>query len=372
MPFPDFEKILIENGAEETEITRRILAALPRTPVQQVAPGFQPDKPVSLSRSKRILYLARFKGEAVKPCPGTRGYLCCGYRILHIGTNCPMDCSYCILQAYFNQPYLRIFVNVEEIFQRLRAFVETCPHRPIRLGTGEFTDSLALDPLTGFTRILHRELESLEGVVVELKTKTAAVSSLLDLPFSSKLIVSWSLNPEEVIRREERYAASLEERLGAAVRCQEKGYLVGFHFDPIFYYPGWEEAYERTVRSLLASVRSKGIAWISLGCFRYLPSLRAVIEARHPRASYIHQEFIPALDGKMRYPQPLRVAVYRKMVEWIRRYDEEVLLYFCMENPSVWEKVFAFVPGREGPTLPEMLDRRIRRWWREVNREKGR
>lgn len=359
MAFPEIEKILLERGAEDSAITAHVLAALPRTPREWVDPGFSPAGPISPERSKRILYLLRFKGETIKPCPGTKGYLCCGYRILHIGTQCPLDCSYCILQAYFNQPYLRVFVNVEEIFMRLRLFVEASPRRPIRLGTGEFTDSLALDPLTGFSEILHKELKTLEGVIVELKTKTACLPSFLDLPHTSRLILSWSLNPQEVIDKEEKGAASLEDRLQGAARCQEKGYFLGFHFDPLIYFPGWEEAYERTVRALFTVVRPKRIAWISLGCFRYLPALRAHIERRHPQAEYIHQEFIPALDGKMRYPQSLRVAMYRKMVEWIRRYDEEVLIYFCMENPSVWEKVFGFVPGRDRPPLAQQLDQRI-------------
>ena len=62
-----------------------------------------------------------------------------------------MDCSYCILQAYFNQPFIRLFVNTEEIFLKLKTFVDTHPEEIIRLGTGEFTDSLALDHLTGFS-----------------------------------------------------------------------------------------------------------------------------------------------------------------------------------------------------------------------------
>src|SRR5512136_3469961 len=63
---------------------------------------------------KETLRFVSFPGQLLKPCPGTREYLCCGYQILNIGTNCPLDCSYCILQAYFNQPSLRVFVNLEE------------------------------------------------------------------------------------------------------------------------------------------------------------------------------------------------------------------------------------------------------------------
>ena len=63
---------------------------------------------------KDVLHLLIYKGDFLKPCPGTKEYICCKYQILNIATNCPLDCSYCILQAYFNHPYLRVFVNIEE------------------------------------------------------------------------------------------------------------------------------------------------------------------------------------------------------------------------------------------------------------------
>ena len=149
------------------------------------------------------------------------------------------------------------------------------------------------------------------------------------------------------------------ERLEAARACQEKGFRLGFHFDPIFYFPGWEEAYQKTVAALFRRVDPEKIAWISLGCFRYMPPLAPIMRERFPRARFIHEEFIPALDGKRRYPQPRRVALYRRMVEWIEAWGRGVLVYLCMENPAVWRQVFGFIPGEDRPTLAEMLDERV-------------
>lgn len=355
-----FKKIVIEKGAEGAPLTDNVLKALPHLPREWVDqdPVFSDKK--SITESKKILYLTRFKGELIKPCPGTRDYICCGYRILHIGTNCPIDCSYCILQAYFNQPYTRLFVNTDDLFRQLKTFVDDHPGEIIRLGTGEFTDSLALDPLTGFSRLLFTELEAYPQVVVELKTKTRAIQNLFqDVPLKN-VIISWSLNPEEIIRKEERWTASLRERLEAALECQNRGYHLGFHFDPIFFYPGWEEAYQQTVELLFSIIKAEKIVWISLGCFRFIPALKPIIQERSPRSAYIYQEFIPALDKKMRYVQPLRVDLYRKMMEWIKARGSGVPVYLCMENPSVWSKVFGFIPGIDHPTLTEMLDQRIK------------
>ncbi len=357
------KKIIIERGAEDAPMTRRILGALPHLPVERVEREFVFPLIESLAESKKILYLTRFKGELIKPCPGTKDYICCGYRILHIGSNCPVDCSYCILQAYFNQPFIRLFVNTEEIFFKLKVFVDNYPGEIIRLGTGEFTDSLALDQLTGFSDLLFSELASYPQVLVELKTKTAVIDNLIKNPPMRNILVSWSLNPLEIIKKEERGAASLNGRLEAALVCQKKGYNLGFHFDPIFFFKGWEEAYQKTVRLLFSKIHPEKIAWISMGCFRYMPALKSIIQQRHPKAGYIYQEFIPALDKKMRYPQSKRVEIYQKIHGWIKECGKGVPVYLCMENPSVWEKVFGFIPGMDGPSLKEMLDQRVRDLW---------
>lgn len=360
MTFPDFKRILIEKGAETSPLTQNILDALPGITPETIDPGENPPLFPALPESKRTLLLTRFRGEMIKPCPGTKDYICCGYRILHVGSNCPVNCSYCILQGYFNQPFVRLFVNTDEIFQRLNTYVQAHQGEIIRLGTGEFTDSLALDPLTGFTRLLRMEVARYVNVAVELKTKTVNIQNLLEIPSSRKIIVAWSLNPQNIIGKEEPGAASLEERLLAAALCQAKGYRLGFHFDPIFYFPDWEKEYKNTLQLLFSRIRPESIAWISLGCFRFLPPLKGIIERLHPCSRFIHQEFIPALDKKMRYPQPRRVEIYQKMLEWIRAYGGNVLVYFCMENPSVWEKVFGFIPGENAPALPEMLDQKVK------------
>jgi len=44
-----------------------------------------------------------------------------------------------------------------------------------------------------------------------------------------------------MIEAEERKTTPLKERIDAARKCQEKGYPLGFHFDPIIYYEQWRK-----------------------------------------------------------------------------------------------------------------------------------
>jgi spore photoproduct lyase len=56
---------------------------------------------------------------------------------------------------------------------------------------------------------------------------------------------------------------------------------------------------------------------------------------------------VPNPDGKLRYFQPLRIEMYRKMLRWIRRRAPIVKVYLCMESKHVWEQVFGYAPSCE-------------------------
>ncbi len=62
-------------------------------------------------------------------------------------------------------------------------------------------------------------------------------------------------------------------------------------------------------------VDPKKIIWMSLGSFRFMPSLKEVIRRRHPSSELLNGEFVPGLDGKMRYFKPIRMELYAFMRE---------------------------------------------------------
>jgi spore photoproduct lyase len=54
---------------------------------------------------------------------------------------------------------------------------------------------------------------------------------------------------------------------------------------------------------------------------------------------------IRGLDGKMRYPRPLRVSLYRKVYDRLKDHHPGLFIYFCMEPPWVWEAVMGEAPA---------------------------
>ena len=359
---PPISKALVEKAADQCAQTSRILDRLQGLPVERIPTSSERQNPAFHNMEKETLRLVSFPGRFLKPCPGTKGYICCGYQILNVGTNCPLDCSYCILQAYFNQPCLRVFVNLEHEVGSVLHLIDQNPDRIFRIGTGEFTDSLALDPIVGWTGLLTGLFSKRKNAVLEFKTKTDRIEGLLSSKSRDRIIVSWSMNSPFIASREEHGAPAIRKRLEAARRCQAEGYALGFHFDPLIEHPGWKEAYLQTVELMDRYIDPRGVIWMSLGCFRFMPALKSIIRRRHPKSPVLDGEFIPALDGKMRYHKPIRIDMYGFMREKLYQWHEDLGLYLCMEAKEVWQEGLGWAPESSGG-LSSYLDQRVKRFF---------
>jgi spore photoproduct lyase len=351
------KSVVLEKDAESYAFAQRAMQGLQGSCAvmrDNEAPVLNPDPFDMDKQNLRLLY---FPGQLLKPCPGTREYLCCGYRILNIGTNCPLDCTYCILQAYFNQPSLRVFVNLEQQLEAIGASLRNSGHKILRIGTGEFTDSLALDPIMKWTHILPSFVAEHKNVILEFKTKTVSVEGLLSSAHRDRIVVSWSLNSPSIASTEEHGAPSIRKRLEVARACQREGYVIGFHFDPLIEHPSWKEEYSRTVDMLSHFIDPSKVIWISLGCLRYMPNLKQVIRARFAKSRILDGEFIPGLDGKMRYIKPVRIEMYGFMQEKLAQWGVSRGLYLCMESNEVWSKGLGWSPG-SSEILSQYLDNR--------------
>ncbi|MBD3306609.1 radical SAM protein [candidate division KSB3 bacterium] len=356
--------IYIDDSAYPYPYTWEIVERLPHVPVRRVRDKAEALASVAsagqrIDIGKQIFFLTTQKGRFFKKCPGTKGLICCNYYVVNFATNCHLDCSYCILQGYYeNNPFLTFFVNVEDLLEELDQVFSADPHRQYRVGTGEFTDSLALEELTGFSQRIVPFFATYPNATLELKTKADTIEPLLDLNHQGRTSVAWSVNTPAMIASEEPHTATLDERLDAARRCQDAGYRIGFHFDPLFFYPGWESAYHQVVERLFDAVAPGNISWISLGGFRYSPDLKPIIRRRFPDSTILCGEFVPCADGKMRYLKHLRLEMYASLLATIKRYGNQIPVYLCMESPQVWKQVYGWTPQCDRH-LTHLFDRRL-------------
>jgi spore photoproduct lyase len=361
-PF-QIEKIYLDEKAEKDSVSETILKALSHVPVERVQDKkalikqfFSMPDPIGIG--KRHLLITHFYGRRLKPCPGTSNHICCGYYVINAITNCPMDCSYCVLQGYLNNPILTLYTNWDDLLQEIDAFLSKDRQSVVRLGTGELSDSLALESIFPFSQFLIPFFAERDHGILELKTKSANVDPLLGLKHREKTVISWSLNPPRMIGEEEKRTAPLAMRIEAARTCQEKDYPLGFHFDPLIYHEGWEKEYQETVVQLFKQIDPKRVVWVSLGGFRYPPKLKTIAEERFPQTEVFLGELFPGRDAKFRYLKEIRVEMYRKMVGWLKGADPDLFIYLCMESKEVWEKVFGWAP-ENSRHLNQLFEKRL-------------
>ena len=347
-------KIYIQKGSLDFPHTERILRNLDQIPVeiidnsQDLIAQFRKSRDV-IGEGKKHLLIKHQKGKFIKPCPCTPFYIGCNYYVINLDLNCPLDCTYCILQQYLTNPLITVHINLEDLWNELDEFLFVNRKKVLRIGTGELGDSLVLDHITENSVDLISYFKNKKNVWFELKTKTVNLKNVLETGPANNVVVSWSLNSEKIAQELEKGAPSIKARIQAAAAVAKNGFWVGFHFDPLIFYPGWEDGYFEVIERLFQAIDPKRIAWISLGSLRYPPALKAIIKERFSQTEIMSSEFIKGRDGKLRYFKPHRLGLYKKIVNFIHQESrEKIPLYFCMESVDIWMKVMGWIPeGQE-------------------------
>ncbi len=330
------QRIVVEKSVAEAPLTKEILAKH-----QNVSVEFADDIKASKSDFRPgELIVAEQKSSFIKRCPGTPKYRCCDYYVLNLGIGCDIDCTYCYLHHYMNTPHIA-YANIDKLIDELKSFCASKPGKIIRLGSGEFIDSLDFEKIGGFNNRFIPELSKIENLLFEIKTKRANIDELLQLEHNGRVVISFSLNSFEVAEKEESLADSVSDRLMAAKKCQDNGYKIGFHFDPLIYYKGWEQGYKEVVDKLFEHVKPESIAWISLGALRFNKALKPIIQKKFPKSRIIYEEMVPGLDGKLRYFISIRKNMFATLMSNICAYSPEVPVYLCMEGKELAEEVGA-------------------------------
>jgi len=313
---------------------------------------------------KRHLHLATKRGSALRYCASMHPeYICCSVHVLDAVSNCPFDCTYCFLQSYLTDTTVQVVADVDALLGEVRAAIARAPRRLHRIGTWELGDSLALEPITGTAAALVRGFAELDNAVLELRTKSDRIDGLLELEHRGRTVVGWTLSPQAVIRTEELGTASAERRLAAMARVARAGYPVSVHFDPLILHDGWQQSYDELIAHLFAAVPAERIAWISIGALRFNPEMKKLVVANYPKSTITTPEMVLGGDGKVRYVKPLRLELYRRVVEAIRAHTQgDDLLYLCMERWDVWQRILGVEPSSSAHLdylIAESLHRRF-------------
>ena len=307
-----------------------------------------------------VVSIAETKGALVRPCPGTRHHICCGYTTIDVVEGCVLSCSYCVLKDYLNTPGILVHGDMPYILQQVQEAMEGCNGHIPRFGTGELSDSLALDRKLRLNEHLITFFGEKKRGLLELKSKWASIDHLR--PFLNPYtVISFSLAPPRIISEEEKRTSPLHKRLKTLRQAQDLGCFVGLHFDPIIIYPGFEKDYEYLIGDVGRILDLSRVIWVSMGLLRFMAKSMARFLGEGSK-NLLAGEFTRGEDGKYRYIKAERVRVYRMIHDLLKEQEEELFVYLCMERSDVWEQV----TGRRLVTNEELIrlfDTRIQQFY---------
>ncbi|MDO8141836.1 MAG: hypothetical protein Q6358_10095 [Candidatus Brocadiales bacterium] len=263
---------------------------------------------------------------------------CAKFYKLTAYNNCNFWCEYCYLYLTFRtMPVSTHFVNYEKMFREIVNFDRANIPDTLRvLNLGELCDPLAVEDITGFAE------ELVSFVANETKrtkflflTKSDNIDSLLNLEHNNKIIISFSVNTDTVHQQLEHRTPSPEARLTAARKLQDHGYEIRLRIDPIILYSTWERDYPELIEKIFNYIKPERI---TMGEYRPSKGLTTHISSRFPESSLLKVTSGLISDGtKLRYPEEYRLAMFRTIINAIRKHDKNVNIALCKEDVNIWK-----------------------------------
>ena len=202
-----------------------------------------------------------------------------------LATGCMGHCHYCYLQTTMgSKPYIRTYVNVEEIFEQADNYMEERAPQFTRFEASCTSDIVGVDHLTHTLKRAIEYFGKSEYGKLRFVTKFAHVDHLLDADHKEKTRFRFSINDEYVIKFFEPGTSRLHERIEAAVKVAEAGYPLGFIVAPIYLHEGWKSGYREMfeqLEAMLPDFAKKGLTF-ELIQHRFTKPAKRVIQQNYP------------------------------------------------------------------------------------------
>ena len=301
-----FTHVYVEERAREYPLTEEILSKLSGAnviPIKHYKDVFDRKRQNAvLQREHKALIIAVRDGNRIfKGAPVCQSFGNKNFYYSSSMMNCPFDCEYCYLKGMYPSSNMVVFVNLEDY----RADVEEKLREGSMYVCASYdTDLLAMNGLTGHADFWKELALAHDDLLVELRTK-AAVEIKENI---SNVIYAFTLSPDEVVSRYERFTAPMKTRISAASTAIENGAKVRLCFDPIIKIPEWESAYKRLVDETALAIDFSKLTDVSVGTFRISADYLTKMRKAYPGSElawypYVVKEGVaqyePETDGDM-------------------------------------------------------------------------
>jgi len=89
---------------------------------------------------------------------------------------------------------------------------------------------------------------------IELRTKSGNIDKFLNLDVLDNFIIAFTLSPEEIALKNEKYTAGFKNRVKAIKELQNKGWNVRICIDPLIYTDDFEKNYSEMIEYLFNEI----------------------------------------------------------------------------------------------------------------------
>ncbi len=262
-----------------------------------------------LQKQNPALILAEKKERRVLPTPPDYGIG--GARNFYFShmLNCIYDCRYCFLQGMLRSAHFVLFVNYEDFALDLDNTLSLHADEDCYFFSGYDCDSLALEGLSGFARFFLPFFAERPRAVLELRTKSVQIESLLAHPPLPNVVVAWSVSPDPIQRALEHKTPTLERRLAAAKKLQDAGWPIGLRFDPLIYSQDAQEEFAQLLDATSAALDFDRLHSVSLGVFRLPRDFHRRLVRLYPESPMLAAP-TEQQNGMVTYREELREALF--------------------------------------------------------------
>lgn len=235
-----------------------------------------------LQKKQPALILAKKHKGLVLPTPKQYGIGAKhNYYFSHM-LNCLYDCRYCFLQGMFQSAHYVLFINYEDFIDEMESIQRSHSNESVHFFSGYDCDSLALDPLTNFIDEFLPAIEKKSNSLLELRTKSTQIRSLLKRKPIDNCIIAFSFTPDKIALALEHKTPSVVKRLQAIIDLQQAGWRIGLRFDPLIYTKDWSEDYKKLFDLLFGKINLDLLHSVSLGSFRLPRNYFRKLEKLYP------------------------------------------------------------------------------------------
>ena len=236
--------------------------------------------------------------------------------------NCVYDCEYCYLQGVYSSGNIVIFVDIEKVFEEVEELYNKL--KSLYLCVSYDTDLLAIENICSFSEKWYHFIKDKKNLKIELRTKSANIDKFLNLDVLDNFIIAFTLSPEGIALKNEKYTASLKNRVKAIKELQNKGWKVRICIDPLIYIDDFEKNYSEMIEYLFSEIDKNKVIDVSIGVFRTSKEYLKKMRNQNKKSEILYYPF-ECIDGVYTYSDKLKSY----MIDFIK---EKFLKYINIER----------------------------------------